>query len=271
MLRFPSAKINLGLNIRSKREDGFHELETVLYPIDLCDALEILPSSELNLRVLGEPWTLPPGDHTCVKAWEILHAMHNIPPVSIYLLKKIPSGAGLGGGSSDGAYTLVMLNELFSLNLSTAELERYALLIGSDAPFFVSSKPVTARGRGEIFESIADRLRNYVVLIVVPSFQIQTAHAYSRVVPSPQQKSVAQIASQPPETWKGRLENDFEATIFQEFPVLAQIKQALYTLRAVYASLSGSGSVVYGIFADEPDTSSLKTFGTCLVTRSLNR
>jgi len=271
MLRFPSSKINLGLNIRYKREDGFHELETVLYPIDLCDALEILPSSELNLRLLGETWTLPPGDNTCVKAWEILHAKHNIAPVSIFLLKKIPSGAGLGGGSSDGAYTLVMLNELFSLNLSLAELEGYALRIGSDAPFFISPKPVTARGRGEIFENIADKLRNYVILVVVPPFQIQTGHAYSRVVPSPPQKPVAQIASQPPETWKGRLENDFEATIFQEFPVLAQIKDALYTLGAIYASLSGSGSVVYGIFLEEPDTSSLNKFGTCLVTRSLNR
>ena len=262
MISFSSnAKINLGLHIVEKRADGFHNIETIFYPIKgLSDILEIIPSktNKTTLTNTGLVIDALPEANLCVKAWGLLHKDLNIPAVDIYLHKQIPFGAGLGGGSADAACCLMILNQLFTLNLSIDILKEYALQLGSDCAFFIENKPMLAKGRGELLEPIPLSLRGKSIAIVYPPIHISTAKAYAGVTPKKSGFSLKQLPSLPLFEWKQQLANDFEESIFKAHPQIAEIKAKLYDIGAIYASMSGSGSSVFGIFEDLPDIS--KTF-----------
>lgn len=258
MILYPNAKINLGLSVLKKREDGFHNLETLFYPVEAHDVLEIVESDELKMHQYGIEYPGDPMDNLCVKAYRALAADFDIPPVEIHLYKKIPVGAGLGGGSSDAAFTLRALNEMFSLNLPDNSLAEYAARLGSDCPFFIYNRPMLGTGRGEILEPVeVPALEGYEIKLVYPPYFVSTAAAYGGIVPRARwqemgwetdSRSVMDILSQPVETWKNSLVNDFERTVFAKIPQLASYKEELYAQGAVYASMSGSGSAFFGIF-----------------------
>lgn len=258
MILYPNAKINLGLSVLKKREDGFHNLETLFYPVEARDVLEIVEGSRLQMHQYGIEY---PGDHMdnlCIKAYRALAADFDIPPVEIHLYKKIPVGAGLGGGSADAAFTLRGLNEMFSLGLSDERLADYAATLGSDCPFFVYNRPMLGTGRGEILEPVKiASLEDYEIKLVYPPYFVSTAAAYGGIVPRDKRvangekmdtRSVVEILQQPVECWKDSLVNDFEKTVFAKIPQLAAYKDELYEQGAVYASMSGSGSAFFGIF-----------------------
>ena len=254
MICFPSCKINLGLRITQKRADGFHALETVFYPITLTDALEIIIEPETSAAPItftssGLTINGDPSDNLCFKAYGLLKKDYpTIPNIKMHLHKKIPMGAGLGGGSSDGAFTLVALNQLFNLQLSEQALLDYALQLGSDCPFFILNTPAFATGRGEILTPTTVNLNGYSIIIVNPGIAISTKLAFSLITPKIQETNLAAIIQQPISTWKDELINDFEQPIFNSFPELANIKETLYQKGAVYVSMTGTGSTVYGIF-----------------------
>lgn len=252
MISFPNAKINIGLNVVSKRPDGYHNLETVFYPVQLCDALEMVPADKTEISVSGIHIESPPSENLVVKAWNLLAAEFQIPPVKIHLHKKIPAGAGLGGGSSDAAFALKMLNDFFELNLSQIQLEYYAAKLGADCPFFIRNNPVFAAGTGNLFEPVKLDLSSYKIVIVKPDFSVPTAEAFKKVIPAQPKFNLKEIVKEPVETWKEKVFNDFEKTVFLRFPELARLKELLYRAGAVYASLSGSGSALYGIFRHLP-------------------
>lgn len=255
MILFPNCKINLGLNITNKREDGYHNLETVFLPIPFTDVLEILPSDSFEFTATG--LLINTDDNLCSKAYNLLKQdFPNLPLVKMHLHKAIPLGAGLGGGSSDASFTLRLLNEKFNLNINTEKLIGYALQLGSDCPFFIINKPCIATGRGEILQPINIDLSNYKILIVNPGIHIDTKWAFSKITPKQPSVSIKEIVSQPIETWKEQLQNDFEVPVFAEYPGIAKIKTNLYRQGAVYASLSGSGSTVYGIFKKDDNIAS---------------
>ena len=253
MLLFPNCKINLGLHILNKRDDGFHNLETVFYPVGLKDALEIIPSPGSNnaieftssgLNIEGNT-----NDNICIKAYQLLKKdFPELPALKMHLLKAIPMGAGLGGGSADGAFTLQLLNQKFNLNLSTPELLNYALQLGSDCPFFIINKPCYATGRGEILEVVTTDLSNYTIVLVNPGIHVNTGWAFSQLTPALPQKSIVSIIAQPVATWQQELHNDFEKPVFGKYPVIKKVKERLYTQGATYAAMTGSGSTLYGIF-----------------------
>jgi 4-diphosphocytidyl-2C-methyl-D-erythritol kinase len=264
MIVYPHAKINIGLQIKSKRSDGFHEVETLLYPVPLCDILEIKPADETGLYAYGLPIEGPSSENLVLKAYKILAADYALPPLQFHLYKQIPSGAGLGGGSSDAAYTLSMLNSYFQLGCSPSQLAGYAARLGSDCPGFLSYAPVLARGRGEILEAFALSLTPYYILVCKPEFGIATAQAYADVRPKLPSLSLQELLRLPVNQWKEAVVNDFEASLFPQHPLLAQVKAALYGAGALYASLSGSGSALYGIFADEGGRSTATQAIQCL-------
>lgn len=256
MVCFPNAKINLGLNILSKRSDGYHNIETVFYPVQWHDALEIMKSevgsqkSEEKIK-FNSSGLIIEGDeknNLCVKAFDLLDKEFGLPQVKMHLHKVIPLGAGLGGGSSDGAFTLQLLNELFDLKLSKDNLKNYAKQLGSDCSFFVENVPVLAKGRGELLEKINLSLAEYFILIAKPDVHISTAEAYELVRPEKSPPSLKEIIQLPIIKWKDILKNDFEKSVFEKFPVIEALKNKMYQQGAVYASMSGSGSTVYGIF-----------------------
>lgn len=259
MLSFPNCKINLGLHITNKREDGYHDLETVFLPIPFTDILEILPSDKnISNGSCGEfintGVPVDTNDNLCIKAYNLLKQdFPDLLAIKMHLHKAIPLGAGLGGGSSDAAFTLQLLNEKFKLNLNTKQLLDYALQLGSDVPFFIINTPCFATGRGEILESINIDLSNYKLVIVNPGIPINTQRAFSKIIPKETKASIKEIISMPVEVWEENLKNDFEAIVFAEYPEIEKIKKDLYKQGAVYASLSGSGSTVYGIFDKETD------------------
>ncbi|HEV8284402.1 MAG TPA: 4-(cytidine 5'-diphospho)-2-C-methyl-D-erythritol kinase [Chitinophagaceae bacterium] len=253
MVVFPNCKINLGLNIVSKREDGYHDLETVFYPIGLRDALEIIKigkdGKDIHLSTTGKVIDGEIRDNLCVKAHRLLkNNFPNILQIKMHLHKTIPSGAGLGGGSSDGAFTLKLLNHIFDLRLSTEKLLDYALQLGSDCPFFIINKPCFATGRGEFLEKIELDLSAYKLVIINPGIHVNTTEVFSMISPIQPSKSIKKIIQQPIETWEEELKNDFEEPVFKKYPVIKSIKDELYKAGAVYASMTGSGSTVYGIF-----------------------
>lgn len=249
MVVFPNAKINLGLNIVRKRGDGYHDLETIFYPVLIKDVLEVIRSDEFSFSASGLPISGSSNDNLCVKAFNLLKAdFPDLPNIQTHLLKAIPMGAGLGGGSADGAFMLKMLNDKFQLELSTEQLMGYALQLGSDCPFFIINKPCFGTGRGEVLEPISLDLSGYKFVLVNPGIHVSTAAAFSQLVPKDPVKSIRQLIEQPVETWKYELVNDFEMPVFNQHPVLADIKQQLYDAGAAYASMSGSGSTLFGMF-----------------------
>ena len=255
MIQFPNCKINLGLSILEKRKDGFHALETVFYPVALNDILEITTTinGQQNVLVQFESSGNPiPGDvssNLCIKAYHLLKAdFPQLTPVTIHLHKKIPIGAGLGGGSSDGASALSMLNDLFQLQLSTTQLIQYAAQLGSDCPFFILNEACHATGRGEVMQPMPINLSNFTMALIHPNIPISTGWAFQQITPAIKEKTIASIIQQPIATWKNELINDFEKPVFEAHPSLALIKHNLYKQGAIYASLSGSGSSLFGLF-----------------------
>jgi 4-diphosphocytidyl-2-C-methyl-D-erythritol kinase len=252
MILFPNCKINLGLHILQKRADGFHDLETVFYPIALQDALEVIhgeASSAIQFTSSGIQLDVSASDNICVKAYQLLKAdFPDLPAIKMHLHKTIPSGAGLGGGSADGAFTLLLLNKKFHLQLSEQQLINYALQLGSDCPFFIKNQPCYATGRGELLEPIHLPLSDYQFVIVNPGIHINTGWAFKQLNPRTDRASLKELIQQPLHKWKEVLVNDFEAPIFQAYPEIENIQKELYTSGAHYAAMSGSGSTVFGIF-----------------------
>jgi len=253
---FPNCKINLGLHIIRKRSDGFHDIETVFYPLGIQDALEIIQTDEQKKNIQYSASGLPiegkTEDNLCIKAYQLLKKdFPGLPAVKLHLHKTIPPGAGLGGGSADAAFTLKLVNQQFNLGLSTEKLLDYSLQLGSDCPFFIINKPSFATGRGEFLESIRLDLRDYKFAIVNPGIRVSTAWAFSKISPALSSTPIKEIIQQPIEIWKKELKNDFEEVVFFQHPEIKNIKDELYKAGAIYASMSGSGSTVYGIFKKE--------------------
>lgn len=253
MVNFPNGKINLGLNIISKRTDGFHNLETIFYPIPYRDVLEIIraPATATNdlFQTTGLPILGNTEDNLCLKAVRILRKdFPLLPYLQLHLHKIIPMQAGLGGGSADGAFTLSLINKQFQLGLSAEKLEHYALELGSDCPFFIHNTPAYASGRGEILQPIDFQLSGYQLILVHPTLAISTKEAFKGIIPGAPPMNLFQAIRLPVESWPSYIHNDFERSVLQLYPELAQIKTALYAHGAVYASLTGTGSTVYGLF-----------------------
>lgn len=263
MIVFPCAKINLGLNIVSKREDGYHNLETVFYPIPLYDALEIKYMDEkfpsqvaCDLKVTGNAVECDEQNNLVVKAYNLLAEDYKLPRVHAHLYKHIPSQAGLGGGSSDAAFMIRLLDERFRLNIGNPEMEKYAARLGADCAFFIEAEPAYAEGIGDELMPVdgpKGNLNGYYLAIVKPDIAVSTKEAYAAITPTATSKSCREIVRQPIETWKEELVNDFEAPIFKLHPALAEIKEKLYQQGAKYAAMSGSGSALFGIFETEPN------------------
>ena len=255
MLLFPNAKINLGLNIHRKRENGYHELETVFYPIGLNDGLEFVENKEnrINFSSSGLALDVNPEENIIVKAYRILSADYNLSGLDIHLHKVIPFGAGLGGGSSDAAFFLKGLNDHFCLGLSPEILKGYAVRLGADCSFFIENKPAIASGIGEKLQNVDLSLKGYYLVLVKPPSGVGTKEAYSKIRPYVPEIPIAAIITKPIETWQNLLFNDFETSVFQQYPEIEEIKSKLIQIGAVYAAMSGSGSSVFGIFKNEPE------------------
>ncbi|MDD6516641.1 MAG: 4-(cytidine 5'-diphospho)-2-C-methyl-D-erythritol kinase [Prevotella sp.] len=278
MITFPCAKINLGLNVIAAREDGYHDIETVFYPIPITDALEIkymdehFPSEyNCDLKITGNAVDCDEQHNLVVKAYDLLAANYELPRIHAHLVKRIPMQAGLGGGSADGAFMIRLLDERFRLNIGIAEMERYAAQLGSDCPFFITAEPSFATGRGELLEP-ADgpkgNLDGYYIAVVKPDVAVSTAMAYKQIKCHKPAKCCRDVVRQPIDTWKDDLSNDFEEPVFKAHPRLASIKQQLYDLGAVYAQMSGSGSALFGIFRKEP-TNIDEIFSDCFTFTSV--
>lgn len=294
MITFPNAKINIGLNVVAKRSDGYHDIETVFYPVLLQDALEIKPMRPLDpaqlrkrietgllvqpddvflrnplfhrrkdeeipccsLEITGNDFPFKAADNLVVKAYLMLQQDFDLPSIDIKLYKHIPSGAGLGGGSSDCAFMISLLNRRFNLRMRQSMMERYAARLGSDCAFFISNTPALATGRGEILNPVSMSLKGYTILLVKPHVSVSTAEAYASLTPKQPEIPLAEAIKRPVAEWKDCVFNDFETTVFAKYPLLADIKQTLYSLGAVYASMSGSGSTLYGLFRSPIDNPS---------------
>jgi len=266
MLTYPNAKINLGLNVVEKRPDGYHNIETIFYPIGLSDVLQVEVSetctdysfSSSGIQIDGDP-----EDNLIVKAYHLLRSGYQFPPIDISLIKQIPFGAGLGGGSSDAAFMLKMLNEMFQLKITPGRLEKIAAKLGADCPVFIKNKPVFATGIGNIFTPIKLSLKGYFLLLVKPDIHVSTPVAYSMVEPRKPDVSLSELIHKPISEWKDVIKNDFEKSVFTKYPEIENIKNQLYDAGASYASMSGSGSSVYGIFESIPQKTDV--FKDCFV------
>lgn len=248
MILFPNAKINIGLNIINKRPDGFHNLETAFYPVKINDALEIIESKELIFTSSGLFVPGNPEDNLCLKAYNLLCQDRKLPFVHIHLHKNIPIGAGLGGGSSDASFFIRLMNEKFNLGLSMDRMEKYASRLGADCAFFIRNEPVFARGKGDEFEDLQLSLSNYYIILIMPDVQVNTSLAFKGLRPAQSSNSLKELLRSRVEDWKHSVKNDFEVSVFEKYPEIAFIKQDLYNAGALYVSMSGSGSSVYGIF-----------------------
>jgi len=264
MICFPNAKINLGLNVIEKRSDNFHNIETVFYPIDWCDALEVIETknldSDFNLNLSGITIDGNIEDNLLYKAYHLINKIKPLPNVTVYLHKALPMGAGLGGGSADAAFFINLLNQQFELNLSEAQRLEIARPLGSDCAFFIHNKPVFAQERGDVFNPVELDLSRYYIAVIYPDVHSNTKDAYSLVKPAKPTKSIIEIIKQPVETWKNELVNDFETSIFSKYSNVEKTKHKLYDLGAIYASMSGSGSAVFGLFDTLPVLSGLDHF-----------
>jgi 4-diphosphocytidyl-2-C-methyl-D-erythritol kinase len=256
MVLFPNAKINLGLRVVRKREDGYHDIETVFYPIDgLRDALEMVrgtTDTPVDFNITGLPVQGETHQNLCVKAYTLLKQdFPAIPSIQMHLHKTIPMGAGLGGGSADGAFALRLLNQQFQLGLTQEQLIQYALQLGSDCPFFILNQPCFATGRGEIMKPLSLDLSAYQFVLVNPGIHVPTGWAFSQLQPAIPSISCEQIVTQDPSTWRDQLINDFETSVMDAYPKIRELKDTLYQHGAVYASMTGTGSTVYGILKKE--------------------
>jgi len=253
MITFPNAKINLGLSVIEKRNDGYHNIETVFYPLPLQDSLQIVRPKDGVMDFSSSGIQIPGNadQNLVLKAWGLLQQDFKLPPVKIHLYKAIPLGAGLGGGSADAAFMIKLINKEFELNLPIAKMQEYAGKIGADCPFFIINKPVFASGKGDHFVPVGLSLSGYFAVIVKPEINVSTAEAYAGIVPQKPDISVQEIIETPIENWKENLRNDFESSVFKKHPEIGTIKDSLYENGAIYASMSGSGSAVYGIFGKE--------------------
>ncbi|HNZ70117.1 MAG: 4-(cytidine 5'-diphospho)-2-C-methyl-D-erythritol kinase [Bacteroidota bacterium] len=252
MISFPNAKINLGLHVVERRSDGYHNLESLFYPVELCDILEVIPGERFGFQSTGLTIEGPEEENLVVRAWRLLQKRFDLPPVRIHLHKVIPIGAGLGGGSSDGAFMLKMANDLFMLGMTEAKLEEMAAALGADCPFFIGNRAALATGTGNILQPVDLDLSGYKIVIVKPPLAVSTGMAYKVVTPRRPDHTVAEVVTRPVEEWKELLVNDFEEHVFAMFPEIGTIREELFRLGAVYASMSGSGSSVYGLFREIP-------------------
>jgi len=259
MITFPVAKINLGLNVVERRQDGYHNLETVFYPVPIKDALEVFPMHEdfpslvdcdlkvTNIQVEGDEQR-----NLVVRAYNLLKAdFPSLPRVHAHLWKNIPTQAGMGGGSSDCAYMLTLLNRQFELGLSSTQLIDYAARLGADCPFFVLARPAYAEGIGEKLQEIELTLKGWYLAVVRPNIPVSTKEAFALIHPHRPQHNCREIVCQPVENWRDLLTNDFEESVFQQYPAIGSIKNRLYEMGAVYASMSGSGSALFGLFRED--------------------
>ncbi len=266
MLVYPNAKINLGLHVTARRPDGYHNLETVFYPIPLMDALEakVSTSTEGSFRQTGTPLDCNMDDNLVFRALKSVKAKHQIPPLDIHLFKHIPSGAGLGGGSSDAAFMVRLLNEQFHLGMSTKEMRELVVPLGADCAFFIENSPMLATGIGDKLSPIEVNLSGWTLIIVKPSVHVSTRDAYSGITPKEPLRPLKDIIALPVEQWQGLLVNDFEGHVFTLFPEIAAIRDRLLDLGAVYAAMSGSGSAVFGLMK-EPIEHAEEKFADCFV------
>ena len=258
MVVFPKCKINLGLNVIEKRIDGYHNIESVFYPINLCDVLEVIEDKTkketISISISGIEIEGNVEDNLCYKAYHILQKNYDLPGIKLFLHKSIPTGAGLGGGSSDGAMTIVILNQLFNLEMSVIEMDNYALQLGSDCAFFIESEPCFVQGRGEDLLKINNILKDLFLVVINPGIHVKTSNAYSNLQPKKAENKIFDIVTKSPiDKWKDMLRNDFEPYVFEFHPAVKTIKEKLYAHGAIYSSMSGSGSSVYGIFEKETD------------------
>ncbi len=253
MISFPTCKINIGLQVLNRRADGYHDISTIFYPVPWNDILEIVPSGDFKFTATGLEI---PGNHNsnlCIKAYELLRRDYPVGPVHIHLHKIIPMGAGLGGGSSDGAFTLRMLNQIFQLKLTPGQLGHYAAQLGSDCAFFLHDGPMLGQGRGEVLSPLDFFLKGRYLILVIPEIHVPTAEAYRGVHPVSNRKQLTSLIAEPMKHWKTEVENDFEITVFDKHPVIRELKETMYGMGANFASMSGSGSSVFGIFDEETD------------------
>ena len=251
MLTFANAKINLGLNLTEKRADGYHNLETIFYPIKLNDVVEIIDADETNCVIKGIDIPGDAEDNICLKAFKTLQKDFDLPHQQIILLKNIPVGAGLGGGSADAAFLIKLVNDKFTLGLSIEKMQDYARVLGADCAFFIENKPTFAFGKGDEFEDLKIDLSNYFMVLVKPEIHVSTAEAYSKVRVKQPTTSLKELINLPLSEWKGNIVNDFEISVFERYPEIDEIKTKLYAAGATFALMSGSGSSVFGIFEKE--------------------
>ncbi|MCS6972844.1 MAG: 4-(cytidine 5'-diphospho)-2-C-methyl-D-erythritol kinase [Cyclobacteriaceae bacterium] len=254
MIGFPPCKINLGLRVVRKRDDGYHDIETCFYPLPFTDVLEVVPADVFRFHQSGLSLPGSADDNLCVKAYRLLKQRYHLPHVAIYLHKLVPPGAGLGGGSSDAAWMLRLLHRMFDLPADYRELVSLAGQLGSDCTFFMHDRAMLGFGRGEILEPAEVSLKGYYLILAKPNVHVSTAEAYGMISPGPPAVPLRQILQNKPETWRSVLVNDFENPVIRRYPVISQLKGALYRHGALYASMTGSGSAVYGIFRTRPDT-----------------
>ena len=255
MILFPNAKINIGLNIVERRNDGYHNLESIFYPINIYDRLQVdvdndCPSCRCTLVLDGIEIAGRLEDNLVVRAYNLLAERHKIPSVKVQLKKLIPMGAGLGGGSSDAAFMLKALNEMFQLGETDSQLQEFATRLGADCAFFIKNQPVFATGIGNVFhyDVPIPEMTDKTIILVKPNVFVSTRDAYSLITPARPKYDLTDSIRQPIEQWKYLIENDFESSVFPKFPIIHEVKDKLYQLGALYASMSGSGSAVFGIF-----------------------
>jgi 4-diphosphocytidyl-2-C-methyl-D-erythritol kinase len=254
MITFPNCKINIGLWVTQRRADGYHNIQTLMVPVPWCDALEIVPTlgSQTTLTITGNKVDATTEENLCFLAWKLMAEKYNIPAVEMHLHKVIPSGAGLGGGSADAAFTLKMLNSLFKLNLDSETLRSLAVQLGMDCPFFIDNVPALSTGRGEFLKPITLKINGLNIVIVKPPIHVSTAAAFAGIKPQYRENSLADFCEVPIQAWKKKLKNDFEQSVFGLYPDIEELKNRMYRKGAVYASMSGSGSAVYGLFENQP-------------------
>ena len=248
MIVFPNAKINLGLNIVSKRADGYHDLETIFFPVLIKDVLEVVEAKELTFTSSGLEIPGEPKNNICLKAYELLSKDLELPPVHIHLHKNIPIGAGLGGGSADAAFLIRLMNDKFQLNLNVGQMEHYASQLGADCAFFIQNQPVFATGKGDKFEKIELNLSKYFLVVVMPDVHVSTSGAFKDIHPKTAVTCLVDLIKEDIFNWKFSIVNDFEPGMIKKYPEIGYIKDYLYRAGAIFASLSGSGSSIYALF-----------------------